>query len=96
MVGRWTGRMGEGLAIGFEGIARGEIVGTEMHRLAGAVEGFSFINNDFDYQLSTEKLFHLNDTLRERYIPLIYIKETRIDKDEALKKALSIINKKCR
>lgn len=42
LVGRWTGSMGEGLAIGFEGIGRAEIVGSEMRRLAGEVYDFGF------------------------------------------------------
>jgi len=41
LVGRWTGSMGEGLAIGFEGMERAEIVGSEMERLAGEMNGLN-------------------------------------------------------
>ncbi|MCH7525619.1 MAG: hypothetical protein IIC74_11665 [Bacteroidetes bacterium] len=56
LVGRWTGSMGEGLAIGFEGIDRAEIVGTKMEQLAGAVYNFKLKNQTFGFRLSTEKL----------------------------------------
>ncbi|WP_422348526.1 S41 family peptidase [Flagellimonas sp.] len=92
LVGRWTGSMGEGLAIGFEGMERAETVGTEMERLAGEMNGFSFINQKFGYRLSTAKLFHLNGTPREKYVPTNYVKQTTIQKDETLEKGIEIIN----
>ncbi|MEM6380487.1 MAG: S41 family peptidase, partial [Bacteroidota bacterium] len=73
LVGRWTGSMGEGLAIGFEGMERGQIVGTEMRRLAGEVFDYGFKNQWYGYKLSTRKLFHLNGTIREAYIPTHYV-----------------------
>ncbi|MEX0362568.1 MAG: S41 family peptidase, partial [Allomuricauda sp.] len=92
LVGRWTGSMGEGLAIGFEGMERAETVGTEMERLAGEMNGFSFINQKFGYRLSTAKLFHVNGTPREKYVPTNYVKQTTIQKDETLEKGIEIIN----
>lgn len=94
LVGRWTGSMGEGLAIGFEGMGRAEIVGSEMERLAGEMEGFSFKNQNFGYRLSTTKLFHVNGTPREKYVPTNYVKQTTTEKDETLEKGIEIINKK--
>ena len=93
LVGRWTGSMGEGLVIGFEGIERAEIVGSEMERLAGEMNGFSFKNQNFGYRLSTAKLFHVNGTPREKYVPTNYVKQTTIQKDETLEKGIEIINK---
>lgn len=93
LVGRWTGSMGEGLAIGFEGMQRAEIVGTEMERLAGEMSGFSFKHQSFGYRLSTARLFHVNGTPREKYVPKNYVKQTTIEKDESLEKAFSLINK---
>lgn len=93
LVGRWTGSMGEGLAIGFEGIKRAEIVGTEMERLAGEMTRFSFKHQNFGYQLSTAKLFQINGTAREKYVPKNYVFQTTTDKDETLAKGLEIINK---
>jgi C-terminal processing protease CtpA/Prc len=93
LVGRWTGSMGEGLAIGFEGMDRAQIVGSEMERLAGEMNGFSFKNQTFGYRLSTAKLFHVNGTPREKYVPTNYVKQTTTEKDETLEKGLEIINK---
>ena len=92
LVGRWTGSMGEGLAIGFEGMERAEIVGSEMERLAGEMSGFSFKNQNFGYRLSTAKLFHINGTPREKYLPTNYVKQTTTKKDETLEKGIELIN----
>ncbi|MFK8012113.1 MAG: S41 family peptidase, partial [Marinicellaceae bacterium] len=94
LVGRWTGSMGEGLAIGFEGMKRAEVVGSEMRRLAGEVYDFGLKHQNFGYKLSTVKLFHINGTIREKYIPTHYVKQTTIDKDEVLEKGIVLINKK--
>ncbi|MBC8988346.1 hypothetical protein H9X96_21555 [Pedobacter sp. N36a] len=92
LVGRWTGSMGEGLAIGFEGMKRAEIVGSEMERLAGEMNGFSFKHQKFGYRLSTAKLFHVNGTAREIYVPKNYVKQTAGKDDEVLEKAFKLIN----
>jgi hypothetical protein len=92
LVGRWTGSMGEGIAIGFEGMERAKIVGSEMERLAGEMQGFSFKNQRFGYRLSTAKLFHINGTPREEYVPRNYVKQTTTLKDETLEKGLELIN----
>lgn len=92
LVGRWTGSMGEGLAIGFEGMDRAEIVGSAMERLAGEIDGFSFRNQRFGYRISTAKLFHLNGTARERYIPTNFVIQTTTDKDEILEKGVELLN----
>lgn len=91
LVGRWTGSMGEGIAIGFEGMERAKIVGSEMERLAGEMDGFSFKNQSFGYRLSTAKLFHINGTPREKYVPTNYVKQTTTEKDETLNKGLELI-----
>ncbi|WP_340202456.1 S41 family peptidase [Ascidiimonas sp. W6] len=93
LVGRWTGSMGEGLAIGFEGMKRGPVVGTKMRRLAGEVYDFSFKHQRYKYKIATTKLFHLNGTLREDYIPTHYIKQTTTQRDEILEKAIKLIIK---
>jgi C-terminal processing protease CtpA/Prc len=93
LVGRWTGSMGEGLAIGFEGMERAEILGTEMERLAGEINGFSFKNQRYGYRLSTARLFHTNGTPRENYVPTNFVKQTTTEKDEVLEKGIQLINK---
>ncbi len=37
LVGRWTGSMVEGMAIGFGGMKRGKIIGTKMAGLLGTI-----------------------------------------------------------
>ncbi|MCV6631160.1 MAG: S41 family peptidase [Flavobacteriaceae bacterium] len=93
LVGRWTGSMGEGLAIGFEGMGRAHIVGSEMRRLAGEVYDFNFKHQTYGYKLSTAKLFHINGTLREKYIPTNYVKQRTIKEDEFLNRGVQIIKK---
>jgi carboxyl-terminal processing protease len=93
LVGRWTGSMGEGLAIGFEGMERAEIVGSEMRRLAGEVYDFGFKHQRYGYKLSTAKLYHVNGTIREKYIPTNYVKQKTTEKDETLEKGIELINK---
>jgi len=93
LVGRWTGSMGEGIAIGFDGMRRAEIVGTEMGRLAGEMNVFPFKNQPFSYRLSTAKLFHINGTPREKYVPIHYVKQTSTQKDETLKKGFELMDK---
>ncbi|WP_430816836.1 S41 family peptidase [Carboxylicivirga sp. RSCT41] len=92
LVGRWTGSMGEGLAIGFEGIERAQIVGTEMERLAGEMTGFTFKNQPFGYRLSTAKLYHINGTPREEYIPTNYVEQATTDEDLVLIKGIEMIS----
>lgn len=90
LVGRWTGSMGEGLAIGFEGMQRAEIVGSEMRRLAGEVYDFGFKHQTYGYKLSTAKLSHINGTPREKYIPTNYVKQTTSLEDETLNKGIQL------
>ncbi|MFY0592240.1 S41 family peptidase [Roseivirga sp.] len=93
LVGRWTGSMGEGLAIGFEGMERGVVMGSEMRRLAGEVFDLGLKHQGFGYKLTTTKLDHVNGTPREKYIPTHYVKQTTIKQDETLEKAIALINK---
>ena len=93
LVGRWTGSMGEGLAIGLDGMNRAQIVGSEMERLAGEMNGFSFKHQNFGYRLSTAKLFHINGTPREEFVPTHYVKQTTTEVDETLDIGIELINK---
>ena len=93
LVGRWTGSMGEGMTIGFDAMNRAQIVGTEMKRLAGSDFGFKFDNQNFGYSLILQKLYHIDGTLREKYIPPNYVSQSIIHKDEILEKGIELINK---
>lgn len=92
LVGRWTGSMGEGLTIGFDGTESAQIVGTEMERLCGEINGFSFINLSYGYSIPTARLFHINGTPREEYVPDNYVRQTTLEIDEALQKAFELFN----
>lgn len=71
MVGHWTGSMGEGIAIGFDGMKKGLVVGTEMAKLFGAINGTELKETKIGFQFPTERLYHINGTPRELFIPKI-------------------------
>lgn len=73
LVDHWTGSMGEGIAIGLDGMQRATIVGTEMARLAGATSGIRLPHTGIGVTFPTEKLFHVNGTPRENYVPSVYV-----------------------
>lgn len=72
VVGHWTGSMGEGIAIGFDGIKRAKIIGTEMAGLLGAINGFTMSETNIGFQIPTERLYHINGMPREKYKPTIF------------------------
>jgi C-terminal processing protease CtpA/Prc len=71
IVGHWTGSMGEGIAIGFDGLKKAKIIGTEMAKLLGAVDRFTMSETKIGFQFPTERLYHINGTPREKYKPTI-------------------------
>ncbi|MBW1296590.1 S41 family peptidase [Aquimarina litoralis] len=88
LCGRWTGSMGEGMTIGFDGLNRTETVGTEMADLLGAVYNYTLAETKIGFQIPVEKLFHINGTPREDFKPKHYILDTK----DQLQKAVEIIN----
>ena len=92
LVGRWTGSMGEGMAIGFDGMKRAKLIGTEMYRLAGGMKTVQLINSNFGARMSIEKLYHLNGSLRERFIPIEYINQSDVTKDQVYEHSLKLIS----
>lgn len=87
MVGHWTGSMGEGIAIGFDAMKRAKIVGTKMAGLLGAIYGFSMKNNNINYQIPCEKMYHVNGTPREKFVPK-YLSQNN---EETYMKALKLL-----
>lgn len=73
LVNRWTGSMGEGLAIGFHGTGRATVVGTEMARLMGAVTTFTLPNTHITFNLPTERLFTVQGVPREAFRPPVWV-----------------------
>lgn len=76
LVGHWTGSMGEGIAIGFDGMKRATVIGTRMAGLLGSIEGFELTETKIRYQFPTERLYHVNGTPREKYLPRVLTKNT--------------------
>jgi carboxyl-terminal processing protease len=76
LVGHWTGSMGEGIAIGFDGMKRATVIGTRMAGLLGSIEGFELTETKIRYQFPTERLYHINGTPREKYLPKVLTKNT--------------------
>ncbi len=69
LVDRWTGSMGEGMAIGLDGMKRATIVGTRMAGLCGATSDFTLPKSGIGVAFPTERLYHLDGTPRERWLP---------------------------
>lgn len=69
LVGRWTGSMGEGIAIGFNGMRRALVIGTKMAGLLGAISNFRLSETKIGVQFPTERLYHINGTPRENFSP---------------------------
>jgi carboxyl-terminal processing protease len=67
-VSRWTGSMGEGLAIGFDAIGV-PVFGTRMAGLRGAVYDQRLRHSGLVLKLPAERLSHVNGTPREAFVP---------------------------
>jgi len=70
---RWTGSMGEGMTIGLDALGRAHIVGTRMAGLCGATTGFTLPKSGIGVNFPTERLYHLNGTPREKFVPRILV-----------------------
>ena len=68
LVGRWTGSMGEGLAIGFDAIGA-EVTGTRMAGLLGAIYDQRLEHSGLILKLPAERLAHVEGTPREAFVP---------------------------
>ena len=92
LVGRWTGSMGEGVAIGLDGIGRGRVVGTRMAGLLGAISERTLPNSGIVVRIPTEKLYHIDGTPREEFVPETVV-PPEPGSDRALEAALRILRK---
>jgi carboxyl-terminal processing protease len=92
LVGRWTASMGEGIAIGLDGMRRATIVGTRMAGLNGAVFDLQLPNSKIALNYAAEKLFHLNGTPREEFVPPVAVKLSgRTKTDEILEEGIKTL-----
>lgn len=94
LANKWTGSMGEGVAVALDGMDRATIIGTEMDGLRGGMKGIKMMTQNFSYFFSFEKIFHIDGTPREEFVPEIYVRQTQHSKDEALEMALTLIKDK--
>lgn len=76
LVGHWTGSMAEGVTIGFDGMHRATVIGTEMAHLNGAVYNYTLDNTHIPFQIAAERLYHINGTPRGKYKPAVYTRNT--------------------
>ena len=77
LVGPWTGSMGEGLAIGFDAAIGAPVVGRPMAHLLGALGEQVLPHSKIVVRVPTEKLFHVNGTPREAFVPCALIEPAR-------------------
>lgn len=96
LVNRWTGSMGEGIVIGFDGMKRAKIVGTKMARLAGATETFTLPNTKIRFNFPTEKIFHINGQPREEFLPNILVETDNSRNDTILEIGIKELNREIR
>jgi carboxyl-terminal processing protease len=100
LVGRWTGSMGEGMAIGFDALRRATLVGTEMAQLNGAIYSYQLPNSGIGFNFPVERTFHVNGKPRETYRPHFDVDLIKASqgpnpsKDPVMKEALSLLEHK--
>jgi C-terminal processing protease CtpA/Prc len=73
LVDRWTASMGEGLAVGLDGIGRATVVGTPMAGLLGGTRSFTLPGTGIVVQFPGEKIFHVDGTPRAAWVPPVEV-----------------------
>jgi C-terminal processing protease CtpA/Prc len=95
LVGRWTGSMGEGLAMGFDATGVGTVVGTPMAGLLGATNQIMLPRTGIGVNLPAERLYHVNGTAREAFRPSVLVDVSRqFDVDPFVVAALRVLKKR--
>jgi C-terminal processing protease CtpA/Prc len=93
LVGRWTGSMGEGLAIGLDGMRRATVMGTPMAGLLGAVYETRLPNTGFIVRVPAERLFHVGGVPREAFLPRAVPESRSPGADDALEAAMELLRR---
>lgn len=100
LVGAWTGSMGEGVAIAFDGLDRGTVIGARMAGLKGALARVELDAGGVVASFPAEKVFHVDGSPRERFVPRIVVDlaapEHRGKPDPTLDVALAFLAKETR
>ena len=69
LVGPWTGSMSEGLAIGLNATRGAPVLGRPMAHLLGALSETVLPHSGIAVRVPAEKLFHVDGTPREAFVP---------------------------
>jgi C-terminal processing protease CtpA/Prc len=97
LVDHWTGSMGEGMAIGLDGMKRATVVGTRMARLHGATHTATLARSGITFGYPAERLFHVDGTPRERFEPTVSVDlagEDGAGRDPILARALDVLRRR--
>jgi len=94
LVNRWTGSMGEGLAIGFDATGTATVAGTPMAGLVGATSHIMLPHTGIGINVPTERLYHVNGTPREAYVPAeLDVSHVAAGKDPFVEAALELLER---
>ena len=93
LVGRWTASMGEGIAIGLDGTGRATVFGSTMAQLRGAIYTRTLEHTGIAVRVPAERLYHVDGTPREAFVPQSPVAPTTPGEDAVLKQALDWIQK---
>ena len=88
LVGRWTGSMGEGVAIGLDGMQRATVFGSAMAGLQGATYSRSLGHTRIPLRVPAERLYHVDGTRREAFVPPFPIAAASSGEDAGLETAI--------
>ncbi|MGV3540291.1 MAG: S41 family peptidase, partial [Rufibacter sp.] len=98
LVSHWTGSVGEGITIAFDGMQRATTMGTKMAGLRGAMYTYQMPYTKIRFSFPVEKLYHVNGTPRENYRPNVLVdlgkEKAGLEKDVVLEKALAYLSRK--
>ncbi len=86
LVGRWTASMGEGVAIGLDGMRRARVFGSSMAGLRGGIYSRKLTHTKISVQVPAERLYHVDGTPREAFAPEVVV-EPKIGEDATLNAA---------
>ncbi|MEJ1967830.1 MAG: S41 family peptidase [Rhizomicrobium sp.] len=81
---RWTGSMGEGMAVGLDGLKRATVIGTHMAGLCGATQQFILPASRIGVSFPVERLYHLDGTPREKWAPPVLVDLATADGDDPI------------
>jgi len=76
--------MGEGMTIGLDAMHRAKIVGTRMAGLCGATEVFTLPQSRIGARFPTLRLYHLNGTPREKFVPGVLVDLAHANGDDPI------------